>query len=106
MYVLQERLHHAVQSQICGELRTKSFPELCESLDKLDIAISFLKSVGSDPESSLVDFMSNIKIDNPFPSPKVIVLMLVLNWLQKHFYNTFVSKMNRRIFIALATALF
>ncbi|XP_052062678.1 E3 ubiquitin-protein ligase rnf213-alpha-like isoform X2 [Mytilus californianus] len=66
----QERLHHAVQSQICGELRTKSFPELCESLDKLDIAISFLKSVGSDPNSSLADFMSNIKIDNPFPSPK------------------------------------
>ncbi|VDI19307.1 Hypothetical predicted protein [Mytilus galloprovincialis] len=69
--VKQERLNPAVQSQICGELRLKSFPDLCESMDKLDIAISFLKSVGSDPESSLSDFMTNtLKIDNPFPSPK------------------------------------
>lgn len=81
LYVFQERLHHAVQSQICGELRTKSFPELCESLDKLDIAISFLKSVGSDPDSSLADFMSNIKIDNPFPSPKVIsVIYMIISY--------------------------
>jgi hypothetical protein len=41
--------------------------------NKLDIAISFMKSVGSDPESSLYHFMSNtLKMDKPFPSPKVI----------------------------------
>ncbi|CAG2212879.1 RNF213 [Mytilus edulis] len=69
--VKQERLNPAVLSQICGELRLKSYPDLCESLDKLDIAISFLKSVGSDPESSLNDFMTNtLKMDNPFPSQK------------------------------------
>ena len=69
--VKQDRLNPAVQSQICGELRLKSYPDLCESLDKLDIAISFLKSVGSDPESSLYHFMSNtLKMDKPFPSPK------------------------------------
>ena len=72
-FFIQDRLNPAVQSQICGELRLKSYLDLCESLDKLDIAISFLKSVGSDPESSLHDFMSNtLKMDKPFPSPKVI----------------------------------
>jgi hypothetical protein len=73
IFFIQDRLNPAVQSQICGELRLKSYPDLCESLDKLDIAISFMKSVGSDPESSLYHFMSNtLKMDKPFPSPKVI----------------------------------
>jgi hypothetical protein len=71
-FTLQEKLKPAVQSQICGELRLKSYPDLCESLDKLDIAISFLKSVGSDPESSLYYFMtSTLKMYNPLPSQKV-----------------------------------
>ena len=71
-FTLQEKLKPAVQSQICGEVRLKSYPDLCESLDKLDITISFLKSVGSDPESFLHDFMSNtLKMDNPLPSQKV-----------------------------------
>ena len=57
----------------------RSYPELCDGLDKLDIAISFLKSVGSDPESSLYDFMSNtLKMENPFPSPKVREICLIL----------------------------
>ena len=71
-FFIQDRLNPAVQSQICGELRLKSYPDLCESLDKLDIAISFLKSVGSDPESSLHYFMtSTLKMNNPLPSQKV-----------------------------------
>jgi hypothetical protein len=69
---LQNRLSPAVQSQICGELRLKSYPDLCESLDKLDIAIGFLKSVGSDPESFLYHFMTDtLKMENPFLSQKV-----------------------------------
>ena len=41
-------------------------------MNNLDIAISFLKSVGSDQEQSLKDFMVNIlKMENPFVSPKV-----------------------------------
>ncbi|XP_052062680.1 E3 ubiquitin-protein ligase rnf213-alpha-like isoform X2 [Mytilus californianus] len=69
--VQQERLNPAVRSQICAEIRMKPAADLWESLDKLDIAISFLKSVGSDPDSSLSDFITNtLKIDNPFSSPK------------------------------------
>ncbi|VDI83555.1 Hypothetical predicted protein [Mytilus galloprovincialis] len=67
----EERLNPAVRSQICAEIRMKPAADLWESLDKLDIAISFLKSVGSDPDSSLSDFITNtLKIDNPFSSPK------------------------------------
>ncbi|XP_052062754.1 E3 ubiquitin-protein ligase rnf213-alpha-like isoform X2 [Mytilus californianus] len=69
--VQQERLSPAVRSQICAEIRMKHAADLWESLDKLDIAISFLKSVGSDPDNSLSDFITNtLKIDNPFSSPK------------------------------------
>ncbi|XP_063441660.1 E3 ubiquitin-protein ligase rnf213-alpha-like [Mytilus trossulus] len=69
--VQQERLSPAVRSQICAEIRMKPAADLWESLDKLDIAISFLKSVGSDPDSSLSDFITNtLKIDNPLLSPK------------------------------------
>ena len=61
-------------SQIQIELHNdqKTFPDLCNSMDKLDIAIGFLKSVGSDPEILLNDFMVNtLKIDNTFVSQKV-----------------------------------
>ncbi|CAG2252468.1 RNF213 [Mytilus edulis] len=69
--IAEERLSPAVRSQICAEIRMKPAADLWESLDKLDIAISFLKSVGSDPDSSLCDFITNtLKIDNPFSSPR------------------------------------
>ncbi|KAK3585590.1 hypothetical protein CHS0354_036776 [Potamilus streckersoni] len=34
-----------------------SLPDLCQALDNLDIAISFLKSIGGNPESDLDKFM-------------------------------------------------
>ncbi|XP_063442805.1 E3 ubiquitin-protein ligase RNF213-like [Mytilus trossulus] len=69
--VKQERLNPAVRSQICGELHMRNLPELCDSLDNLDIAISFLKSVGPNPSMSLSDFMENtLKIDKPLISTK------------------------------------
>lgn len=70
---LKERLNPAVRSQICGELHMRNLPELCDSLDNLDVTISFLKSVGSNPSMSLNDFMENtLKIDKPFISTKVL----------------------------------
>ncbi|VDI22412.1 Hypothetical predicted protein [Mytilus galloprovincialis] len=69
--IKQTRINNSVHSQICGELQVRSYTELCESLDKLDIAIKFLKSVGTDPKSCLSDFMTKtLKMDNPFPSQK------------------------------------
>ncbi|XP_052061725.1 E3 ubiquitin-protein ligase RNF213-like [Mytilus californianus] len=69
--VKQERLNPAVRSQICGEVHMRNLPELCDSLDNLDITISFLKSVGSNPNMSLSDFMENtLKIDKPLISTK------------------------------------
>ncbi|OPL21215.1 hypothetical protein AM593_08590, partial [Mytilus galloprovincialis] len=49
--IKQEKISAPVLSQIQKDLIQKPFPELCDTMDKLDIAISFLKSVGSDPES-------------------------------------------------------
>ncbi|CAC5361652.1 RNF213 [Mytilus coruscus] len=69
--VKQERINTTIQSQIHNELQKREFSDLCDSLVKLDIAISFLKSVGSDPDSLLFDFMcKTLKMDNPFPSLK------------------------------------
>ncbi|CAC5422253.1 RNF213 [Mytilus coruscus] len=69
--IRQERISPAVVGQIEEELRSKTFPDLCGSMDTLDIAISFLKSVGAEPESLLNDFIVNIlKIDHYFVSQK------------------------------------
>ncbi|VDI18579.1 Hypothetical predicted protein, partial [Mytilus galloprovincialis] len=69
--IRQERISPAVLGQIQEELRTKRLPELCDSIDHLDIAISFLKSVGCDPENPLSDFMINIlKLGASFVSQK------------------------------------
>lgn len=71
-FSVKERLNPAVRSQICGELHMRNLPELCDSLDNLDITISFLKSVGPNPNMSLSDFMENtLKIDKPLISTKV-----------------------------------
>jgi hypothetical protein len=64
----------AVANQISEEMR--AYPDLCETLDKLDITISFLKSVGSDGNLSLEKFMTQtLKMENPFPSQKVVLLL-------------------------------
>ncbi|XP_060570019.1 E3 ubiquitin-protein ligase RNF213-like [Ruditapes philippinarum] len=53
----QENLSAAVKTQICGEIKT--LPDICTSLDNLDITISFLKSTGGQPEKTLHEFMGN-----------------------------------------------
>ncbi|XP_052086034.1 E3 ubiquitin-protein ligase RNF213-like [Mytilus californianus] len=69
--IKQERINTTIQNQIQSELQAKEFSDLCDSLVKLDIAISFLKSVGSNPDSLLFDFMSKtLKIQHPFLSSK------------------------------------
>ncbi|VDH89970.1 Hypothetical predicted protein [Mytilus galloprovincialis] len=69
--IKQERISASLLSQIQTDLIQKTFPEVCDSIDKLDIAISFMKSVGCDPESPLSDFMINIlKIDESLVSQK------------------------------------
>ncbi|CAC5425030.1 RNF213 [Mytilus coruscus] len=55
--IKQERLSQLIQSQIRAEILRKSFPELCDSLQNIDIAISFLKSVSGSRNSSFSDFM-------------------------------------------------
>ena len=66
----QEPLTLAVKHQIGAEIR--SLPDLCQSLDNLDISISFLKSVGGDPEQNLHGFMlETLKMENPLLSQKV-----------------------------------
>ncbi|XP_061169142.1 E3 ubiquitin-protein ligase RNF213-like [Saccostrea echinata] len=68
--VKQEPLAPVVVHQICTEF--KSYPDICDALKKLDIAISFLKSVGGDIEMNLESFMSQtLQIENPFPTQKV-----------------------------------
>ncbi|XP_071122875.1 E3 ubiquitin-protein ligase RNF213-like [Mytilus edulis] len=69
--IKQERISATIQNQIQSELQEIEFSDVCDSLVKLDIGISFLKSVGSNPDSLLFDFMSKIlKIEDPFLSSK------------------------------------
>ncbi|XP_060595996.1 E3 ubiquitin-protein ligase RNF213-like [Ruditapes philippinarum] len=53
----QENLSAAVKTQICAEIKT--LPDICTSLDNLDITISFLKTTGGQPEKTLHEFMGN-----------------------------------------------
>lgn len=59
-------------TQIREELQNKPFPTICESMDKLDIAISFMKSIGANQDESLSDFIvQTLKMDRTFASSKV-----------------------------------
>ncbi|XP_071135949.1 E3 ubiquitin-protein ligase RNF213-like [Mytilus edulis] len=60
----QERISVQVLRQIQTDLDQKTFSELCDSIDKLDIAINFLKSDFSDSESLLSDSLVNILNDD------------------------------------------
>ncbi|KAK3588410.1 hypothetical protein CHS0354_015930 [Potamilus streckersoni] len=51
----QVALNSGAKHKISEEFR--SLPDLCQALDNLDIAISFLKSIGGNPESDLDKFM-------------------------------------------------
>ncbi|KAL3881535.1 hypothetical protein ACJMK2_027967, partial [Sinanodonta woodiana] len=51
----QEPLNSGVKHKISEEFR--SLPDLCQALDNLDIAISFLKSIGGNPGNNLDKFM-------------------------------------------------
>lgn len=89
----QTRINNSVHSQICGELQVRSYTELCESLDKLDIAVKFLKSVGMDPKSCLSDFMTKtLKMDNPFPSQKVGIYLSIHHSNQEKEIDGFILR--------------
>ncbi|XP_052243455.1 E3 ubiquitin-protein ligase RNF213-like [Dreissena polymorpha] len=65
----QEHLNPAVKKQIFEELR--SLPDVCESLDNLDIAISFLKTTGGDPAMPLHRFIEEtLQMDKSLLSQK------------------------------------
>ncbi|KAK3096790.1 hypothetical protein FSP39_003301 [Pinctada imbricata] len=65
----QEPLSAAVRHQICEEFR--SYTDLCDCLDRLDITISFLKSVGCGEDVKIEYFMTQtLKMENPIPSQK------------------------------------
>ncbi|XP_071112725.1 E3 ubiquitin-protein ligase rnf213-alpha-like isoform X2 [Haliotis cracherodii] len=55
----QESLSPAVKVQIVSELKS-SLPDICDSINNLDITTSFLKSLGGDPDKSLQTFMTDV----------------------------------------------
>ncbi|KAL3881513.1 hypothetical protein ACJMK2_027945, partial [Sinanodonta woodiana] len=65
----QETLSTAVKNKISDEFH--SLPDLCQALDNLDIAISFLKSIGGNPGNNLDKFMEEtLKMKQSLYSPK------------------------------------
>ncbi|KAK3585578.1 hypothetical protein CHS0354_036765 [Potamilus streckersoni] len=65
----QEPLSTGLKRKISEEFR--SLPDLCQALDNLDIAISFLKSIGGNPENNLDTFMvETLKMEQSLYSPK------------------------------------
>lgn len=74
-FLLQEPLSSAVANQICEEF--KDYSDICDTLDKLEITISFLKSVKEDPNMPLEIFVTQtLKMENPLPTHKVILYTL------------------------------
>ncbi|KAL3881512.1 hypothetical protein ACJMK2_027944 [Sinanodonta woodiana] len=67
--VPQESLSSGVKHKISEEFR--SLPDLCQALDNLDIAISFLKSIGGNQGNNLDKFMvETLKMEQSLYSPK------------------------------------
>ncbi|KAL3881517.1 hypothetical protein ACJMK2_027949 [Sinanodonta woodiana] len=65
----QEPLNIGAKHKISEEFR--SLPDLCQALDNLDIAISFLKSIGGDMNNNLDTFMvETLKMEQSLYSPK------------------------------------
>ncbi|KAH3728216.1 hypothetical protein DPMN_054167 [Dreissena polymorpha] len=65
----QEHLNSAVKKQICEELR--SLPDVCETLDNLNIAISFLKTTGGNPAMPIHRFIEEtLRMDKSLLSQK------------------------------------
>ncbi|VDI81602.1 Hypothetical predicted protein [Mytilus galloprovincialis] len=86
--IVQEKIPHVLQGQIELELRKIPFSDLCESLDILDVAISFLKSVGTEkPQTLLYNFMTKVlKMEKSFPSQKAqqsIMCCHAMSWWMK-----------------------
>ena len=83
--VFKDSLGRDVKTQICEDIR--NLPDLCRSLDNLDIAISFLKTTGGQPEDMLDDFMSKtLQIEQPMCSQKVICYAIVDICVCLHYY--------------------
>ncbi|XP_046558706.1 E3 ubiquitin-protein ligase RNF213-like [Haliotis rubra] len=55
----QESLSPAVKLQIVSELKS-SLPDVCDSINNLDITTSFLKSLGGEPDKPLQTFMTDV----------------------------------------------
>ncbi|KAK3098458.1 hypothetical protein FSP39_019662 [Pinctada imbricata] len=67
--VEEEQLNSGVRHQIREEFR--SYEEVCESLDRLDIAISFLKSDNVEPDTPLDQYLSHtLRMEYSFPSQR------------------------------------
>ncbi|XP_052239407.1 E3 ubiquitin-protein ligase rnf213-alpha-like [Dreissena polymorpha] len=65
----QEHLSGDIGRKIRDELR--ELPDVCESLDSLDVAISFLKTTGGDPTAKLSLFMkATLRMENAVRSQK------------------------------------
>ena len=74
---LQETLSAATKTQICSEI--KSLPDLCTSLDNLDITISFLKSTGGKPDKTLHEFMdTTLQMETTILSQKVKIIIIII----------------------------
>jgi hypothetical protein len=92
----QENLSAAIKTQICAEIKT--LPDICTSLDNLDITISFLKSTGGQPEQTLHEFMGNtLQMKTTIHSQKVIVPKKI--YMTQYYLNLNFKKCKRFIFI-------
>ncbi|XP_052217509.1 E3 ubiquitin-protein ligase rnf213-alpha-like [Dreissena polymorpha] len=66
----QEPLNFNVRNKILEEF--SDVTDVCTSIGNLDIAISYLKTIGGEPITSLTGFMTTtIKMDNPIHGQKI-----------------------------------
>lgn len=83
-FFLQEPLASEVFQKILDSDST--YPDIKTSLKNLDIAISFLKSVGGDINMSLESYLSQtLQIQNPLPVLKVDKNYINLSLPTKYF---------------------
>ena len=74
--LIQECLSPAERRQIVEDLRDQ-LPDICQSIDNLNTALSFLKALGGQTSTSLHEFMSStLKMKRTLYSHKVCLLYI------------------------------
>ncbi|VDI52044.1 Hypothetical predicted protein [Mytilus galloprovincialis] len=88
--IKQDKISHVVMGQIKNEMSRLQYPDLCDHIQNVDIAINFLKSLGRiEPGSSFNDFVvDTLQLDDPCLNQKLKMSNIQSLWITLSYEKT------------------